>query len=402
MICVGIDVAKQTSTVCIMKPCGEVLRTPFSLPHTTPAVQSLVSMINSYDDEVRVVLEDTGHYHWPLLYTLMDQGVFVCSVNALRMKRFCAQSLRKAKTDRIDAARIAAYGLAYWHELTPALLPDDTYRQLRLLSRQYYQTVSLLTKAKVNLNNLLDQVMPGVASLMRDRKLLAFVQRYRHYDHIRKLGEKNFTADYCAWAKSKGYRQYERLAQKLFAMAHDGIPVLPNSPYTTIVVTEAVRLLQEIEASRTLILSQMDELAKSLPEYSVVRSMAGVGDTLAPLLIAEIGDVRRFHSKRALVAYAGIDAPPYQSGNFTGKERHISKRGNKYLRRSGYLIMLALLGRKPDGDSVYEFMRRKRDQGKCAKLAMMAGFNKFLRVYYGQIKELYHQIEVCSTKESLI
>ncbi len=77
----------------------------------------------------------------------------------------------------------------------------------------------------------------------------------------------------------------------------------------------------------------MQELARGLPEYNVVRSMNGVGDVLAPRLIAEIGDVRRFHSGSALIAYAGIDSPPYESGSFVGTKRRISKRGSSLLRK---------------------------------------------------------------------
>lgn len=87
------------------------------------------------------------------------------------------------------------------------------------------------------------------------------------------------------------------------------------------------------------ILAQMQILCKTLPEYSVVRDMNCIGDVLAPRIIAEIGDVRRFKNKHALIAYAGIDAPPYQSGTFNASERKISKRGNSYLRKTGYEIM---------------------------------------------------------------
>jgi transposase len=101
-------------------------------------------------------------------------------------------------------------------------------------------------------------------------------------------------------------------------------------------VLEAVRVLREIDKTLALILSQMQELAKSLKEYTVVREMAGVGDIIAPRLMAEIGDIRRFHSGKALIAYAGIDAPPYQSGQFTGTRRRISKRGSATLRKTGF------------------------------------------------------------------
>lgn len=190
------------------------------------------------------------------------------------MKKYCTQSIRKVKTDRIDSIRIASYGLTYWHELVPVKPMDDTYRDLKLLARQYYQTVNMLIKAKVNLNNLLDQVMPGIVNLMSDsktnHKLTDFVARYWHYGHILEMGEKRFTVDYCKWAKKQGYRAYERLASEIFAVAQNGIPVLPNSTVTKLVVTEAVRVLHQIEITRDTILTEMQDLAKTLPEYSVV------------------------------------------------------------------------------------------------------------------------------------
>ena len=396
MISVGIDVSKGKSTVCVMKPGGEVLEPPFEMLHTMEGILSLVRLIGSYTEEVRVVLEDTGHYHWPVVTLLVENGIFVCTVNALRMKKYCAQSIRKAKTDRIDSTRIASYGLTYWSELLPVKPTEDTYRELKLLARQYYQTVSMLIKAKVNLSNLLDQVMPGISNLMSDsasnHKLTDFVARYWHYGHILEMGEKRFTTDYCKWAKKQGYRVYERLASEILAIAQNGIPVLPNSPVTKVVVTEAVRVIHQIELTRDTIIAQMQALCKSLPEYSVVREMPCIGDTLAPRIIAEIGDVRRFRSKHSLIAYAGIDAPPYQSCTLNATERHISKRGNSYLRKTGFEIMQSLIQHKPEGDAVYDFIQKKRSEGKCGKEAMIAGLNKFLRVYYGRVSEVYDSI----------
>lgn len=379
-----------------MKPGGEILEPPFEMLHTMEGILSLVRLIGTYTEEVRVVLEDTGHYHWPVVTLLVEKGIFVCTVNALRMKRYCAQSIRRAKTDRIDSVRIASYGLTYWSELLPVKPTEDTYRELKLLARQYYQTVSMLVKAKVNLSNLLDQVMPGIGNLMSDsasnHKLTDFVARYWHYGHILEMGEKRFTTDYCKWAKKQGYRMYERLASEILAVAQNGIPVLPNSPVTKVVVTEAVRVLHQIEITRDTIIAQMQALCKSLPEYSVVREMPCIGDTLAPRIIAEIGDVRRFRNKHSLIAYAGIDAPPYQSGAFNATERHISKRGNSYLRKTGFEIMQSLIQHKPEGDAVYDFIQKKRSEGKCGKEAMIAGLNKFLRVYYGRVSEVYDAI----------
>lgn len=397
MISVGIDVSKGKSMVCIMKPGGEVLKTPFEMLHSMESILHLVKLINSYNEEVRVILEDTGHYHLPVVTLLVEKGIFTCCVNALRMKKFCSQSIRRAKTDKIDAVHIAQFGLTYWEELSPVKPPEDVYQELKLLARQYYQTVSMLVKAKVNLSNLLDQTMPGISDLMNDspsnHKLTDFVKRYYHYGHILEMGKKRFSTDYCKWAKKQGYRVYERLAKEILAVAQNGIPVLPNSPVTKAVVVEAVRVLHEIEISRDTILSQMQELAKSLPEFSVIREMPCIGDILAPRIIAEIGDVRRFKNKHSLIAYAGIDAPPYQSGTFNATERHISKRGNSYLRKTGYEIMQCLIQHKPIGDPVYDFICKKRLEGKCGKEAMIAGLNKFLRIYYGRVTELYKEID---------
>ena len=396
MISVGIDVSKGKSMVCIMKPGGEVLKTPFEMLHSMESILHLVKLINSYDEEVRVILEDTGHYHLPVVTLLVEKGIFTCCVNALRMKKFCSQSIRRAKTDKIDAVHIAQFGLTYWNELSPVKPPEYVYQELKLLARQYYQTVSMLVKAKVNLSNLLDQTMPGIKELMNDspgnHKLTDFVKRYYHYGHILEMGEKRFHYDYCKWAKKQGYRVYERLAKEILAIAQNGIPVLPNSPVTKAVVVEAIRVLHEIEISRDTILTQMQELAKSLPEFSIIREMPCIGDTLAPRIIAEIGDIRRFKNKHSLIAYAGIDAPPYQSGSFNATERHISKRGNSYLRKTGYEIMQCLLQHKPIDDPVYDFICKKRLEGKCGKEAMIAGLNKFLRIYYGRVSELYKEI----------
>ena len=393
MISVGIDVSKDKSTVCFLKPCGEVLVTPYDVLHTQGELTALVERIRSYSEEARVILEDTGHYHFPIVKFLLDNGVFVSTVNALRMKKFCSQSIRKAKTDRIDAVHIASYGLTYWNELVQATPLDTVYRELQMLSRQYHRTVSLFIKAKQHLIDLLDQTMPGIQKLLQNsaenQKLTNFVVRYYHFEKVCAMSEQKFINDYCKWAKKQGYRGlHERKAKEIFALAQSGIPVLPNTQSTKIVVEEVAKAVNELDSSRRTIIAQMQELAKTLPEFSLVRSFNCVGDILAPLLIAEIGDVRRFKNKHSLIAYAGIDAPPYQSGTFFATERHISKRGNAYLRKVGFEVMQCLIKHSPEGDPVYDFIQKKRSEGKACTEAMIAGLNKFLRIYYGKVKEI--------------
>jgi len=397
MISVGIDVSKGKSTISIMKPKGEILAKPYDILHTMESINALVAKINAYDEEVRVVMEATGHYHLPVLMPLVEKGIFVCCVNSLRMKKYCSQSLRQGKTDKIDSKKIASYGLTYWHEMLPTKPTGDIYDEIRELSRQYYQFTSLVVKAKVNLSNLLDQTMPDIKKLLTDskdnHKLTDFVKHYWHFENIQKMGNSRFTADYCKWAKKHGYHSNERKANDIFTLSQNSIPTLSNTLSTKITVLETVRVLQELEKSRDTILTHLKELAKTLPEYSIVFDMAGIGETLAPRIIAEIGDVRRFHNRNALIAYAGIDAPPYQSGNFNATERHISKRGNKYLRKTGYEIMQSLLRHKYPNDAVYLFIQKKRSEGKACKEAMIAGLNKFLRIYYARVSEVYDEVD---------
>ncbi|NSB15617.1 IS110 family transposase [Clostridium beijerinckii] len=397
MISVGIDVSKEKSTVCILKPYGEIVRSPYEITHTESQIAELVSTIKCLDDEVRVVMEATGNYHLPVLSFLKEHGIFVAVINPLIMKKYASIILRKGKTDKLDSIKIANYGLDNWFHLIKHESSEEIYVQLRLLGRQYGHYIKLRIESKLSLTTMLDYTMPGIKTMLKSRsdkpekdKLNDFIEEYWHYDNITKKSENQFISNYKNWAKKKGYQQSEAKAIKIYDLAQQGIPTLSsNAPSTKMLVLEAVRVLREIDKTLALILSQMQELAKSLKEYTVVREMAGVGDIIAPRLMAEIGDIRRFHSGKALIAYAGIDAPPYQSGQFTGTRRRISKRGSATLRKTGFEIMKCLKSNKPESDTVYLFVLKKEAEGKASKVAKIAGLNKFLRIYYARVKEVY-------------
>lgn len=389
MISVGIDVSKKKSTVCIMDHTGKTLRAPFDIRHTVDDLDKLVSLVESYNTEARVVLEATGHYHLPVTNYLVKSDIYVSCINALQMKMFSSQNLRRAKTDNIDSRKIAEYGTKNWYDLKPYYQEEEKYGELRMLSRQYDKKTELIVTEKVNLTNILDMVMPGIKLILSDEKLLEFAEKYIHYENIIKMGEKKFSAHYCKWANKKGYRMNERKASEIYASAQNGIPVLPNTPSTKIVVREAIHMIFSIEKSRNTILTQMKELCNTIPEYEIVKDMPSVGEITGAKLIAEVGDIHRFHSKHALIAYAGIDVPPYDSGEFSANNRKITKRGNSYLRKIGYQIILSVIRNKSDKSPVYEYYTKKRNEGKPAKKAMIAALNKLLRIYYGKASELY-------------
>ena len=397
MISVCIDISKEKSMVCILKPYGELIAEPYEIKHTDSDLKLLVETILEFKEETKVVMEATGAYHFPVLSYLKEHNIFVSVINPLIMKRYSFVGLRKGKTDKMDAIKIANYGIDNWFRLIDYQASDEIYSELKLLGRQYSHYITMRVESKLTLNNLLDRTMPGIKKVLNNRsdkpdkdKLNDFVKEYWHYDNITKKSEKQFISSYLKWAKKKGYHQNETKAKQIYALAQEGIPTLPsNTPSTKMLVLESVRVLSEIDRTLHMILSQMQELASSLKEYGVVRDMPGVGDTLAPRLIAEIGDIRRFHSKKALIAYAGIDSPPFESGQFVANKRRISKRGSALLRKTGYEIMKCIKSNKPD-DPVFIYMIKKENEGKPKKVAKIAALNKFLRIYYAKVKEVYN------------
>ena len=266
------------------------------------------------------------------------------------------------------------------------------------LMKQGYSKVR--TMLKNNLISLLDTAFPDANRLFTSppradgsEKWVDFVAAFWHCECVCGLSEKAFTAKYQKWCKKHGYNFSEDKALDIYASACGHFGVMPKMDTTKLLVEQAISQLQATSAALAALKQEMQSLAASLPEYPVVMEMFGVGPALGPQLIAEIGDVRRFHSKKALVAFAGIDAPPYQSGQIDVRSRSISKRGSASLRRTLFLVMGVLLQCAPMDEPVYQFMDKKRSEGKPYRVYMMASANKFLRIYYASVKAYLDSLE---------
>ncbi len=132
---------------------------------------------------------------------------------------------------------------------------------------------------------------------------------------------------------------------------------------------------------------EMTRLARELPEYETVRAMYGVGDTTSAQLIAEIGDIRNFPRRSSLVGFAGVAPVINDSGKSVGNSMAATKRGSPHLRKTLFQIMTIYLRLAPQDEPVYQFLDKKRSEGKPYYAYMTAGANKFLRIYYAQAKE---------------
>ena len=393
MNCVGIDVSKGKSMIAVMRPFGEVVLTPFEVQHTASELSELVRTLKSLVGETRVVMEATGNYHAPIALALQGAGFYVSIVNAILVHDYGNNSLRRAKTDKKDAIKLANYGLDHWLTLPRYVPEEDTRMMLKTCYRQYQQYTKVQTILKNNLISLLDTTFPGINRLFNSpiradgrEKWLDFVEIFWHCECVSKLSENAFSAKYQKWCQRNGYNFSQAKAQQLHSFARSCITSLPKSEITKLLVKQAIVQLQATSSSLAALKQEMNVLAERLPEYPVVMGMFGVGPALGPQLIAEIGDVRRFHSKKALVAFAGIDAPPYQSGQMDVRSRSISKRGSSALRRTLFLVMSVYLQQSPEQEPIYQFMAKKRAEGKPYRVYMMASANKFLRVYYAAVK----------------
>ena len=400
MIGVGIDVSKLKSTICILNEYGEVLNAPYEISHTETDLKELSKRIKGHGgkNDVRVVMEATGAYGRPILYYLLDEGIFVSEINPLAMRTYRADiNFRGVKNDRIDAIAIAQYAVEKWNRLKEYQQADKEYAAMKALSRQYLSYMKPHVALTQNLDHLIDQVMPGIKEEFdgydpvtgRDR-LADFLEEFRHYEYIRSLGPKKFEERFNKWAKKKGYHPRQNKSGKIYSLAKEGIPTLAYDPTSRLLVEQAVAALKSLNQVLYKILAQIRELAEKRPEYAAVRAMSGVGDILAPLLVAEVGDPRRYHSADALIACIGIDVPPYESGQFKASERKITRKGSKQLRKLGYLMVKNLRKIKPTKDTaVYDYYVKKKSEGKKDKQAIVAAMNKFFRIYYARSMEAY-------------
>lgn len=393
---VGIDVSKGKSTVAILQPAGVVVRKPFNVPHSVKGLSDLVSYVEGLDGETRVVMETTGHYHEPVLKAFLDAGVFVSAVNPSLIKRHDSDKnpLRKVKSDPADARKIAKYTLDKWEHLRQHSAMDTSRAQLKTLNTQFHFFMQQKVSLKNNLISLLDLTYPGANDLFDSpvrsngsEKWVDYVQSFWHVDCVRKIGLKAFTNRYQNFCKHHGYNFQPGKPEELFNASKDLVTVVPKDPIYKQLILSNIEQLNTVSKQIELFRHTMNELASTLPEYKTVMSMYGVGPTYGPQLIAEIGDISRFEHRSAITAFAGVDPGVDQSGTVNHESNRASKHGAPRLRKTLFQIMTTLLQLAPADDPVYLFMMKKKSEGKPYQVYMTAGANKFLRIYYGKVKE---------------
>lgn len=400
MNAVGIDVSKGKSMVCVLRPFGELVVNPYTVGHTASELESLARSLKSLDGETRVVMEHTGRYYEPVAQALHEAGLYVSAVNPQLIKKYGNNSLRRVKTDKADAMKIARYAIDNWVELREYIPMETARENLKLVCRQYNLYVKLRTQLKNNLIALLDKTFPGVNTFFSSparsdgsQKWVDFAASFWHCECVCGLSENAFTERYAKWCKQHCYNFSLDKALEIHAASCGHIALLPKNENAKVLIKGAITQLNAISQTVETFRLEMHRLAKILPEYPVVAAMYGVSDTTAAQLMAEIGDVRRFTHKGSLTAFAGVDPGARQSGDYEQKSNRVSKSGCPELRKILYQIAVTHIRTKPQDEPVYQFLDRKRAEGKPYFVYMTAAANKFLRIYYGRLKEYLNALD---------
>lgn len=391
---VGIDVSKEKSMVAIVDETLKVVMKAKEFKHVDPELKGLEKILENLGKEnVRIVMEDTGNYYLPVYVYFKEKGYYVLSENAFKMKKYLDKEIRPGKTDKKDAIGISKYVIEKWYTLRMRAEEDEIYTELKFLSRQYFNQVEIRSQEKVQFSNLCDQIFPGYYGLLTTDNFelgLEIIKEYYHPNMVKRLSKEEFLEDVYRITKELGHKKMaQTLGNNIYELAKLCIAPCSEKNLYKFAIEQICTSLEIAIQNSNNIISKMIEISSGLEELKELTSIRGIGENLAVRLIAEIGDIRKFKNAGSLIAYAGIDSPPYQSENLDVKGRGISKRGNKYLRKVGYEVVFSIKKVGKNKSDIYEYIIKKENEGKNKKAAKIAGVNKLLKKYYGIAKRIY-------------
>ena len=227
MNAVGIDVSKGKSMVTIMRPSEDIVVSPFEITHSPSELSKLADLLKSLSGETRVVMECTGSYHIPIAIFLHNAGFFVSTVHSLLIHNFDNNTIRRVKTDKANAVKIANYALKNWDKLLPYSTESDIRKMLKAYNRQYNKYNKIKTILKNNLISIIDQSFPNVNSLFTSserskdshQKWIDFIQKFWHAECVSNLSKSVFCERYKRWCKKHGYHYSQNSSEKIYTFS---------------------------------------------------------------------------------------------------------------------------------------------------------------------------------------
>ncbi len=381
MIYVGIDVAKDKHDCFAMNSDGEILIEKLTITNNLDGFETLYNSLMNFSnslDNIKVGLEATGHYSNNILNFLTEKGFNIYLINPLQTNLYVkGQSLRKTKTDKLDAHVIATMLVS--DNLKPYIPVSYHISELKSLTRHRFRLVKENSKFKTSLVRLVDIVfpeLPKIVSSVAQKSCLALLYEL---PSAKDIAESNLTHLTHLLSDNSNKKFDREKALQIRDLARKSIGLNSNS--VSFELKQTISIIQFIQ-------EQLDDVEKRIKEIlkeinSPILTIPGISFKTAGSILAEIGDISRFDSPAKLLAFAGLDPSMYQSGKFFSTHSVMVKRGSKYLR---FALMTAARMVCLNDATFCTFKDRKMAEGKHYMVKMGHVAKKLVRVIYYLLK----------------
>ena len=382
VISVGIDVSKDKHDCFIVSSEGEVLADVFTVPNNMDGFHCLLQRIQDCttpQDKIRVGLEATGHYSYNLLGFLLDNGLATYVLNPLRTNLYRKSlSLRKTKTDRVDARMIASMLLSD-AGLKPYTNTAYHNEELKSLTRYRFDKVKERAKLKTSISQLVCILFPELEKLVPTLHMASVYALLEELPSAKQIAAAHLTRlKALLETASKGH--YKRdMALEIRDAARNSIG--SRMPAKSLELQHTIRLIRELNAEIAEIEEQIQSLMEELD--SPITTIPGLGFRMAAMILAEVGDFTRFSSPDKLLAYAGMSPSTYQSGQLKNCYPHMEKRGSRYLRYAIYNATKYVCLWDPN---FADYLAKKRAEGKHYNVAISHAAKKLVRLIFAMEK----------------
>ena len=382
MIYAGIDVAKDKHDCFITNSDGKVLFQAFTIPNNRDGFDELYQKITAVTDDlnkVKVGLEATGHYSYNILGYLLDKGLATFVFNPLHTNLYRKSlSLRKTKTDKVDAHTIASMIMS---DVNLKSYSDTSYHneELKSLTRYRFDKVQERAKLKTSVSRLICILFPELEKLVATIHMASVYALLSEFPSAHAVASAHLTRLTNLLSESSHGRYGKDTAVMFREAARNSIG--SNMPAKSLELKHTIKLIQEltseIDEIETEIKSIMDEV------NSPILSIPGINYRMGAMIIAEIGDFSRFDSPDKILAYAGMSPSTYQSGQLDNCYSHMEKRGSRYLR---YALYNATKYVCHWDESFGTYLAKKRAEGKHYNVALSHATKKLVRTIYAMEK----------------
>ena len=382
MICIGIDVAKDKHDCFILSSEGEVLADVFTIPNDIVGFQMLLKRIRdctTLQDKIKVGLEATGHYSYNILGFLLDSGLPTYVLNPLHTNLYRKSlSLRKTKTDKVDARTIAAMLLS---DLGLKPYTDTAYHneELKSLTRYRFDKVRERAKLKQSVSRLVCILFPELEPLVPTLHAPSVYTLLEEFPSAKQIAGANLTRLKSLLSNASNGRYGRDMAVTIRDAAKASIG--STMPAKSLELRHTIRLIRELDNEITDIEAEIQAIMEQL--QSPMTTIPGLGLRMAAMILAEVGDFSRFDSPDKILAYAGMSPSTYQSGQMNNCYAHMEKRGSRYLRYAIYNATKYVCHWDP---TFAAYLAKKRAEGKHYNVALSHAAKKLVRLIYAMEK----------------